>query len=625
MRRERNNSTTLAWRYYENGRQYNNRLTPNQYTMVSANAEFMAGNQWINLPQSEAVRRLPHPTFNILKRVASLFVAQLTSSGAAVHFEPLAYYDGSNLADPDSDAAQVAGAEVENLFEKFGMEYRIREALFDGAQSGDYCAHFYFDPEERPYGGAFGDYRGEIKMELVDGINVMFGNPATPVVERQPYILIVGRAPAAQLREEFRRNHKKEEWGQAMQICPDGDTGDQIGSGGKTELTDDNGNGKCLYLYLYTKAAGKNGEETVHVTKATRTATIFEDVDTGLSCYPVAWGNWERQKNQYHGRSLVTGLIPNQIAINTLFAMAIKQMMATGTPTILYDADKIPGWDNTIGKTIGVRNLLPGQGVNQVATTIGPADMSQQIMVLIDKVLACTKECIGVTDAQLGNVRPDNTSAILVLQSNSAVPLENPRAGLYEWLDSIGRILLDMMGTYYGVRPVVREQAFEEPVTAPGGVPMLDKASGTMMTAKTGRKVLKEFDFSQLKHLWLNIRSDVGASSYYSEIAAAQTLDNLRRDGTMTLLQYLERIPDKLIPGKEALMQEVKDELSRQSGQPAGMGTTPGQMAQNDRATGSPAGQPAFEEESGGLPADAAEAYRKVKKEARTAARTGAV
>ena len=50
--------------------------------------------------------------------------------------------------------------------------------------------------------------------------------------------------------------------------------------------------------------------ERVHVTKATRDAVIFEDVDTGLSRYPIAWGNWERQKNQYHGRALVTGLVP---------------------------------------------------------------------------------------------------------------------------------------------------------------------------------------------------------------------------------------------------------------------------------------------------------------------------
>ena len=69
-----------AWKYYEYGRLYNNNLTPNQYTMVNTNNEFFIGNQWIHMPDNEAMRRLAKPTFNIIKRVTSLFVASLTSS-----------------------------------------------------------------------------------------------------------------------------------------------------------------------------------------------------------------------------------------------------------------------------------------------------------------------------------------------------------------------------------------------------------------------------------------------------------------------------------------------------------------------------------------------------------------
>ena len=76
--------------------------------------------------------------------------------------------------------------------------------MYDGAQTGDYCAHFWWDPDAAPYGGAEG-HRGEIQMELVDGINVMFGNPNDARVEQQPYILLLGRAPVEQLREEMRR------------------------------------------------------------------------------------------------------------------------------------------------------------------------------------------------------------------------------------------------------------------------------------------------------------------------------------------------------------------------------------------------------------------------------------
>ena len=196
----RENNITQAWKLYEEGREYNNRLVPNQYNVVNTNTEFFIGNQWINLPETPAMRGLPKPTFNILKRVASLFIASLTSSGVALRFEPLAYYDGSNVTDPDHDAALFANAEVNNLLEKFKMDYRLRDALFDGAITGDYCAHFWYDPDAMPYGGAFGAHRGEIQMELVDGINVMFGNPNDRRVETQPYILIVGRDTVEHLR-----------------------------------------------------------------------------------------------------------------------------------------------------------------------------------------------------------------------------------------------------------------------------------------------------------------------------------------------------------------------------------------------------------------------------------------
>jgi len=138
-------------------------------------------------------------------------VASLTSSGININFEPLSYYDGGDVADPDSDAAQFANAEVRNLLEKFKMDYRVRDALFDGAQTGDYCAHFYFDPDALPYGGAFGTYQGEIMMEMVDGLNVMFGNPNTPLVEKQPYILIVGRDTCDNLSWEAAHWAKQEE------------------------------------------------------------------------------------------------------------------------------------------------------------------------------------------------------------------------------------------------------------------------------------------------------------------------------------------------------------------------------------------------------------------------------
>ena len=628
------NNKTKAWQYYEQGRNYNNSLVPNLYRTVDTNIEFFAGNQWLHIPESPAMSRLSRPVFNIIKRITSLFVASLTSSATTAHFEPLTYYDGENQKDPEHNAAVYANAEVQNLFEKLKMDYRIREALFDGAQTGDYCAHFYWNPDALPYGGAFGQHRGEIEMELVDGINVMFGNPNTPDVESQPYILIVGRDTVENLKNEAERFRKAkngigkggESDGKDAEdlIQFDADTTFQAAIGGRTELMpSDDKNSKALYVYLYTKVTkeevvkdengnpvrendlDENGEPiqdkdengspvitmdgepvykthemkrlvtTVHVTKATRDCNIFEDVDTGLTRYPIAWGNWERQKNQYHGRALVTGIVPNQIFINSMMAMVFRHLQLQSFPKTVYNADLIGQWTNEVGMAIGVRGLQPGQDLRSVATVLQPADMSNQIVMAIDKVMEYTKECLGATDAQMGNLRLDNTSALMVLQSSSEVPLENPRAILMEWVENIGEILLDMMGTYYGKRPLVVTRDFEETVDASGGMPIIDSNTGKMQTRKVKRRVMEEFDFRQFKNLWLNVSVEVGATTRFSEIAMVQTLDNLRRDGTLELIDYLERIPDRLIPRKQELVDDLRSRAAEQAAQEAAAANMP--------------------------------------------------
>ena len=615
---ERRRDITKVWQYYEKGRSYNNSLVPNQYRLVNSNIEFFAGNQWINMPDTPAMSRLPKPTFNIIKRITSLFVASLTSSAVTITYEPLAYYDGTNLKNPQENAAVYATAEVRNLFEKFKMDYRIRDALFDGAQTGDYCAHFYWDPNALSYGGAFGPYRGEIKMELVDGLNVMFGNPNNRVVEDQPYILLIGRDTVENLRAEAERYRGKRGNAESVEnITPDYETQHQAGIGGQTELIpDDDGNGKALYAYMYYKvtkeedvidpktgkvmmetvvdrkgnpvaAKGEDGKPlismngtpqykqrpvrqqvtTVHVTKATRSCTIFEDIDTGLTRYPIAWGNWERQKNQYHGRALVTGIIPNQIFINSMFAMVMRHLQLLGFPKTIYNADVISQWTNEIGQAIGVHGIQPGQNINSVAYNLQPADMSNQIIATIDKAMVYTKDCLGATDAQLGNLRIDNTSALMVLQSSAEVPMENTRACLHEWVEDIGDILLDMMGTYYGERPIVRERVMKEPMLNAAGQVQIDPFTGLAKVNSVSRKVVETFDFSQFKHLWLNVDASVGSTSRYSEIAMTQTLDNLRRDGMLEIIEYLERIPDKLIPRKQELIDRLKEQQQTEAEQ----------------------------------------------------------
>lgn len=618
MKDERNNQT-LLWQYYQEGRAYNERLDPNQYILCDANTEFYAGNQWTHLPRTAAMSKLPKPVFNITKRVTNVQIANLMSGGVSVMLSPLAYYDGTSVTDPDSTACSFAQAEINNLFEKLRLEYRAREALLDGATTGDFCAHLYFDPTAQPYGGrANGVPMGEIKMELIDGINVMFGNPNSRDVQSQPYILLIGRDTVDNLQAEYKEHNPKDAKERCIQA--DSDYQFQTGIGGKTELYNSPHNAKATYGYLYTKVTKKvpmvdrdgnpvmeivtdadggivfekdkdgkpildatgqpvpkkkqrdEWKTSVHVTKATRDAVIYEDVDTGLRLYPIAWGNWEKQKNQYHGRALITGIVPNQIFINSMFAMIMRYSQLLAFPKRIYNADLIAQFNNEIGADIGVRNIPPGMPISQVVTQLQGSDISGMLLNVIDRAMDYTKECLGSTDAQLGTSSLDNTSALVLMNTNSQTPLENIRANLNEWFEDIVRVMLDLMGTYYGERPIVRERTFNEVAFDEStGEPVLDQYSGMIKTTSTNRKVMEWFDFDAFKYLDFCISIKAGAGTVYNEATMLQTLDNLRREGVIELIDYLERVPDTVVPMRQALIRKLQAmQATQESGVPAG-------------------------------------------------------
>jgi hypothetical protein len=540
---------TQDWKLYLAGKKYNNSLTPSYYETTDANLAFFEGDQWRGLEDND----MPKPVFNIIKRVGTFFVSALTTSKTKLHFEPLLNADnGDNEELTPSD---FANAQVSNLFEKFKMDFKIREALYDGVKTGDYCAHLFFDTSKQPYGNQYNDIKGEIELELVDGSNVFFGNANNPRVSVQPYIIISGRDMVKNLQDEAKQYKQKDQ--EVNTIEADRNFNEQSGDSGKIEVEADE-YGKALYIIVYRKKKIKRPSmdetgnpvldemgqpvtedvETITASKSVENAYIYKDIDTGLKQYPVAWGNWEKQKNQYHGRALCTGILPNQIFINRMFAMVMYHLMMTAFPKAVYNAEVITGWDNSIGSAIPIMGLGPDANIKNIAGYLEPGNMSNQIIQTIELAMQYTKETLGINDATLGNIDPKNTSAIIAVQKSSAIPLENPKAGLYEWIEDIGQVLFDMMGTYYGVRPVVVEIQ--------------------------GQKQVMEYDFSQFKNMWLNVRADVGESSYWSEISSLATLDNLLSNEKIEFIDYLERVPDEYIPQKQELISKIKQQMEMQ-------------------------------------------------------------
>jgi hypothetical protein len=294
--------------------------------------------------------------------------------------------------------------------------------------------------------------------------------------------------------------------------------------------------------------------KTVWAVETTKSMIVRKPWDTGLSLYPVTWLNWDFVQDSYHGQAMITGLIPNQIFINKLFAMSMISLMTTAYPKIVYDKTRIQKWDNRVGAAIAVS----GGDVGSVARIIDPAQISPQIAQFIGLAVNYTQTFLGATDAALGEARPENTSAIIALQRASAVPGELTRQNLYESLEDLGRIYIDFMANHYGLRKVLVDQ--------PDGFSGTAAAAGLQST----EKLPVSFDFAQIRALCLSVKLDVGASAYWSEIASLQTLDHLLTQGKISLTDYLERVPNGYISKQQELLDKLRAGEKAKTVTPAG-------------------------------------------------------
>lgn len=514
------------WEWFEAGRRFNNQQDPPHYNMTKTNWDFFNGLQWEN---SGASPDLPQPVFNLTNRVISFFVASLTSNAVKVSFDAIAGKYLSEESDVDID---ILNASFEYFAEKTKLQDKVREMYLNSAITGDMCLHVIYDPNKKQYDGKFSEVEGDLITEVIDSNNLYLGNPNTRAIQTQPHVIISGRATVKELQEEYDSMKGNEDYKVTADSHLD-DEDDLI------ELDDVDDLGKATYIICYTKKKVKteDGKErtTVMVSKLIKDKYIYQDIDTELSLYPVVFNNWENQRNTYHGRAQCTSILPNQIFINRMFAMAMQSLILTAFPKIVYDRDKITSVSNKIGASIGISGMSPGTNIRNIIDYVQPGNMSPQIAQVIELTMDYTKDMLGANSALLGTVNPEQASgtAITIAARQSGVPLENPKNNMYELLEDLGNVYLDMITTYFGERPVVMDNEEE--------------------------KVVVLFDFNRLKDIYMSAKVDVGATTYFNEIAMIQTLDNLLASDRITFEDYLERVPDDYIMKRSDLLRKEKE------------------------------------------------------------------
>lgn len=513
------------WKRFDKGYEFNENI--GLYDQVTVNENFFIGNQW----EGVEANGLPTPTYNMFKRVINFQVSTITSDNLVIRAIPMP--STSKLAMKELERiADIVSQQFAAIVKRNRLVAKNREFLRNAAVTGDGCIHFYFDPTIE--NGQ--DVKGEIVAEVIDNLRVMFGNPNCRDVQRQPFIIMYRREMVDEV--QYRAEQYKEAGFCKIEdiesIKPDSDKFQNK----YDNITDD----KVTVVTYYFR---NRDTGTIWCIEATEQGILREAYDTEYTLYPLIWINWDYIRDCYHGQAMVTGLLANQKFINKMFALVGISLLTTAFPKVIYNKNFISRWDGSVGTAVGVTG-----NVNDCAKVLDGATISPQIAQFIELSFDKTHSLLGASDVAMGDSRPDNTSAIIALQRAANTPMEMTKQNDHQCLEDAGRICIDIMSVRYGVRMVEMPMDMDEAGSQPLGMNL------------PVQSFTQPFDFSTLKDIPLTIEQEVGASSYWSEMASMQTLDNLLMNHLITKKQYIERLPNGYINKKQELLADFAAEAA---------------------------------------------------------------
>lgn len=509
---------TTIWGLYEKGRNYH-RMT-GIYVDTDRNYRMYNGNQWehAKLGDVEPVQK------NFIKPIVKYKVSVIHDNLYAINYSSQ-NYENREFRKQAERYCDMLNAFAARIWERDKMDYKGRRISKDAAINDEGIIYVNFDREKMvPVN------------EIVKKNDIYYGNENDDDIQSQPYILIRKRMPVVNAIELALREGMSED--KTEFIIGDNDTFEESGDAAKLEVD----NMVTIVYKMYKK------DGTVHFSIATRWVDIVEDVDTGLSLYPIAHFVWEEKEGSARGEGEVRYLIPNQIEVNRTEVRRVLTVKYQAYPQKVVDVSKIanPAALNTVGGTIRT-NGQPVEDVHKIVGTIPPAQMSPDVKQLQDDLIEVTRVLAGAGDSATGQVDPESASgrAILAVQQASQAPMTEQKESYKNFVEDIAKIWLEYLIVYSeeGVN-------MEETVTDP----------------QTGEDVVQIVNVPQtaLRQLQAAVRIDITPKGIYDKFAQEQTVENLLIQGFFTaqrvgeLETYASVLDDDAVAPKMKIQEAIE-------------------------------------------------------------------
>ena len=542
---------------YQKAREYKSQIGDKGiYEQNKRNERFFVGDQWHG---AKCGSERPLVRYNIIKRIGDYKKAMIGASPIAIMYSADGVPNTLGIADKisevkksiangefaefDTNTGEIPDVNEINLVmsalgdyekttaERLKYNQLLAKVLDNAYISGESILYTYWNPDIKT--GLYADderkvaITGDIDCDVLDIENVYYGDAQCEEIQNQPFIIISQRKSVAELKREAKRNRVDN----VDDIKADKDNGYEAGD--RSELEPDETK-KATVLTKMWKEYDDNGNYTIKAIKVTENVVIRKEWDLNVRLYPLASFRWDIRRNSAYGESEITYLIPNQIAINRMITSNVWAVMIKGMPIMLVDGDVITGpVTNDPGQIIKCYGNTAG-----AISYVNPPNFSPAFNENIASLVSQTMMQAGANDAALGNMNPDNTSAIIALREAATMPLQMLQNRYYQFCEDVARIWADFWVSMYGKRSL-----------------KINDENGTWYMP---------FDSERYKTLLISVKVDVGASTLWSESQSVRTLDNLLERQIIDVIQYLDRLPKGTIPKVDALIKELKIKASAQ-------------------------------------------------------------
>lgn len=523
------------------------------YKQAQMNERFFCGDQWHGV---QCGSERPLVRHNVIKRIGDYKIAVVGAASVTVNYSadgiPLTAGEKDRIADErqrlsdgETTGKELSDGERINLImgamgdyfrvsaERMKFDDKKTAVLRNAYLTGTGVLYTYWD--ESLQTGLYADeghtapIKGDIRCEVLDIENVYFGDVGLDDVQRQPYILLARRQRVDDIKRRMRHNRRPQDEIDSIKAEDSFqyDAGENVDN--EPESTK-----KAIVLTKLYKEYDENGDWKIMAVEVCGKATVRRPWDTLLRLYPIAKMNWESRRGCVYGDSEVTHLIPNQIAINRALTASVWAVMAEGMPIMMVNRDNLSGEiTNDPGQIVSVYGSL-----DDTIKYVAPPNFSPQFDNLINGLITNTLMQSGANDAALGNMRPDNTSAIVAVREAATMPMQIVQNRFYSFIEDVARIWAEFWVALYGKRSL-------------------------RIVDKNGEWYLP-FDGAQYRNLLISTKVDVGASGIWSEAQSIQTLDNLFAAKIIDVQQYLERMPRGVVPDLNGLLRDYKEQAAAQ-------------------------------------------------------------